>query len=214
MPQFVPDPQAWQAAKDLTLFVLAGGRSTRMGQDKAFLELEGKTLLARALELARTVSPDFAIVGQADLYQTYGRVVEDVFPGHGPLGGIHAALSFTANALNLILGVDLPFVEPAFLKYLVQQASQSDAVVIVPRTGRGFQPLCAVYHRKFREVAQAALEKGENKIDVLFDHVATRIIDEAEMARFAFDPAMFQNLNTREDFEVAQARLRATRSGP
>jgi molybdopterin-guanine dinucleotide biosynthesis protein A len=185
-----------------------------MGRDKAFLELEGKTLLARALELARTVSPNFAIVGPTHLYQTHGRVVEDIFPGHGPLGGIHAALSSTANALNLILGVDLPFMEPGFLKYLVQQASQSDAVVTVPRTGGGFQPLCAVYRREFREVAQAALEKGENKIDALFDRVSIRIINEAEMARFAFDPAMFQNLNTREDFEVAQARLRAARSGP
>lgn len=213
MPQFVPDPQAWQA-RDLAVFVLAGGRSTRMGQDKAFLELKGKTLLVRALELARTISPNLAIVGPAHLYHTHGRVVEDILPGHGPLGGIHAALSSTTNALNLILGVDLPFVEPGFLKYLVQQASQSDAVVTVPRTAVGFQPLCAVYRRQFREVAQAALEKDENKIDALFDRVSTRIVDEAEMARFAFDPAMFQNLNTREDFEVAQARLRAARSGP
>ncbi len=214
MPQYVPDPKAWQAAKDLAVFVLAGGRSSRMGTDKAFLELQGKTLLARALELARTANPNVAIVGSASLYQGHGRVVEDVFPGHGPLSGIHAALCSTANALNLVLGVDLPFVEASFLKYLVLQASESGAVVTVPWAAAGFQPLCAVYHRHFRDVAQAAMERGENKIDVLFASVPTRAIDEAEMARFAFDPAMFQNLNTREDVERARARLRAVRSGP
>ena len=214
LPHFVADPKAWQAAKDLAVFVLAGGRSSRMGTDKAFLELEGKTLLARALELARTLSPSVAIVGPASLYQGHGRIIEDIFPGNGPLSGIHAALCSTGNALNLVLGVDLPFVEVDYLKYLVLEASESGAVVTVPRAAGRLQPLCTVYHRHFRDAAQAALEKGENKIDALFAGVTTRIIDEAEMKRFAFDPAMFQNLNTREDFERARARLRAVRSGP
>ncbi|HXE90132.1 MAG TPA: molybdenum cofactor guanylyltransferase [Terriglobales bacterium] len=211
MPRFIPDTQA---GKDLAVFVLAGGRSRRMGSDKAFMELEGKTLLARALELARTLSPSVAIVGPASLYQSHGSVVEDIFPGRGPLSGIHAALSSTSSALNLVLGVDSPFVEPGFLQYLVLEAGRSGAMVTVPRAGGGFQPLCAVYHRNLRDAAQAALEQGNHKVDALFTCVATRIIEEAEMQRFAFDPAMFQNLNTREEFERARARLRALQAGP
>ena len=79
-----------------------------MGRDKAFLELGGQTLLARALSLAGTVTEQVSIVGASEIFLGYGGVVEDLFPGRGPLGGIHAALISSATELNLMLAVDLP----------------------------------------------------------------------------------------------------------
>src|ERR1700722_6676083 len=94
------------------VFILAGGKSTRMGADKAFVTLDGRTLLARALELARLVTADVCIVGDAEKFAPFAPVVEDEFRGCGPLAGIHAALRASAVELNLMLAGDLPFVSP------------------------------------------------------------------------------------------------------
>jgi molybdopterin-guanine dinucleotide biosynthesis protein A len=189
-------------------FVLAGGRSTRMGTDKAFLELDGHTLLARALDLLRALTPEVRIVGPAPKFAAYGPVVEDVYAGRGPLAGIHAALSSSATDLNLILAVDIPFVTESLLQFIVEQARACDAAVTVPRIAGGYQPLCAVYRRAFAPLAQAALEAGRNKIDAVFAATTTRILEESELSRFAFSPGMFENLNRPEDLLRARPEKR------
>jgi molybdopterin-guanine dinucleotide biosynthesis protein A len=100
---------------DLTAYVLAGGKSTRMGSDKAFLEFGGKALLERALHTLRRLTPEVMIVGERTKFAQFGPVVEDVFRRRGPLGAIHAALTVSATDLNLMMAVDLPFVESRFL---------------------------------------------------------------------------------------------------
>lgn len=191
-------------ASDVAAFVLAGGKSTRMGRDKAFLNLGGETLLARALKLAGTVTRDVWIVGDVKKFAAFGRVIEDVYPERGPLGGIHAALRSSAAELNLMLAVDLPFVDARFLHYLIGQAQESGALVTVARAGGGWQPLCAVYRRAFLEVVEPALRDGKNKIDSLFAGIETRVVDEAELIRGGFSPEMFRNLNSPGDWERAQ----------
>lgn len=194
--------------EDLTAFILAGGKSTRMGADKALLQLEGRTLLARALEVARTGAVEVRIVGDPAKFASFGRVIADVYPERGPLGGIHAALNSTSTELNLMLAVDLPFVEARFLEYLISQARATGAVVTVPRAGGGFQPLCAVYRREFAGIAERSLRAGRNKIDPLFAQVETRVLEEAELSRLGFSAEMFRNLNTPEDLERAHQKNR------
>src|SRR2546423_14435993 len=142
---------------DVTAFVLAGGKSTRMGRDKAFLEFKGRILLARALELAAGVADDVRIVGGPRKFAAFGRVIEDIYRERGPLGGIHAALKSSSTRLNLMLAVDLPFVQPEFLKYLISVARETKAMVAVPRAGDGLQPLCAVYPQKIAPAAEQLL---------------------------------------------------------
>jgi molybdopterin-guanine dinucleotide biosynthesis protein A len=135
-------------ALEVTISILAGGKSTRMGTDKAFVELEGRTLLARSLELTRSVSAAVRIVGSREKFAPFAPVVEDVFRDCGPLGGIHAALRASQTEINLILAVDMPFVSRAFLEYLIETARDvRDAIVVVPHCDGGSQPLCAVYRR-------------------------------------------------------------------
>jgi molybdopterin-guanine dinucleotide biosynthesis protein A len=215
---------------DLAAFVIAGGQSSRMGRDKAFLTLGGSSLLERALAVARCASQEVTLVGQREKFAAYGSVIEDVYRGQGPLAGIHAALSGSAFELNLMIGVDTPFLDPKFVQYLVQQARTSGATVTVPVTGIPHpiseiphpisptpgeirmgqpQPLCAVYRREFAPVAENALRQGRNYIVPLFAEVTTREIGDAEMQELAFDPRMFDNLNTPEEWD--QACRRATR---
>ena len=175
-----------------------------MGKDKAFLELRGHTLLARALDLAGTAAGDVRIVGEARKFAAFGPVIEDLYRDRGPLAAIHAALMSTTAELNLILAVDLPFLQPGFLKYLISEARRTGAIVTVPRAGGGLQPLCAVYRRAFAEVAERSLRQGTNKIDPLFDQVETRVLEAKELLAEGFAEEMFRNLNTTEEWEEAK----------
>ena len=195
-------------ADDLSAFVLAGGKSTRMGRDKATLPFSGQTLLESALALARSVTEDVFILGSPERYGAYGEVVPDIFPGCGPLGGIHAALTHTKTDLNLILAVDTPFLSNRLPAYLVEQARESRAMVIAPEIDSYPQPLCAVYRRDFLPIAEQALRAARYKIVPLFPQGKTLVIPEAELKRFAFTAEMFENLNTPEELE--QARRRAS----
>jgi molybdopterin-guanine dinucleotide biosynthesis protein A len=189
----------------VTAFVLAGGRSSRMGSDKAFLRFGDETLLCRALKVAGVVAEEVRIVGDAKKFAAFGRVVEDVYRDRGPLGGIHAALSSSATELNLVLAVDLPFVDSKFLEYLLLRARESGAIVTVPRAGGGLHPLCGVYQRGFVEVAEQSLRDGKNKIDSLFERVVTCVIEEDELMRRGFSVDLFRNLNTPEELEQARS---------
>jgi molybdenum cofactor guanylyltransferase len=189
---------------DVTGFILAGGKSSRMGSDKAFLRFGDETLLARALILAGAVAAEVRIVGDARKFASFGRVVEDVYRERGPLGGIHAALLSSTTELNLMLAVDLPFVRLKVLEYLLSRAHESGAMVTLPRAAGGLQPLCAAYRRAFLEVAERSLLEGKNKIDRLFAEVETCVVEENELEREGFSVEMFRNVNTPEEFQKAK----------
>ena len=197
----------YHGVDSVTGFVLAGGKSSRMGQDKSFMQLGGRTLLAHALERAQAATGNTWIVGSTEKFAAFGPVVEDVYPGRGPLAGIHAALSGTRTQLNLITAVDMPFLQIDFLKYLITQASACHAAVVVPRAGGGLQPLCAVYRKDFAQVAQRSLIAAKNKIDTLSADVPTLVIEQAELERSGFMQDMFRNLNTEQDWQEAQQKL-------
>jgi len=111
-------------------FVLAGGKSSRMGPtvDKAFLDFRGQTLLDRALGVMGAACGRVAIVGDPAKFAKAGSVIADIFPGCGPLGGVHAALVHSLAELNLMLAVDMPFVSSELLAFLFDVAAGEDEV--------------------------------------------------------------------------------------
>jgi molybdopterin-guanine dinucleotide biosynthesis protein A len=186
-------------------FILAGGQSSRMGAEKAFLQFGGCTLLERAIAVLRSVC-DVTIVGDRAKFSSYGTVIEDVYPRCGPLAGIHSALIHSPADLNLMLAVDMPLVSSELLAFLFATAASTDALVTVPHSARGFQPLCAVYRRPFATVAEQALKAGKNKIDALFAAIPVRVIDGEELASAGFSDQVFLNLNTPEDLQAKWPR--------
>jgi molybdopterin-guanine dinucleotide biosynthesis protein A len=180
-------------------FVVAGGKSSRMGADKAFLDWGGETLLSRALTVMGPVCDRVAIVGDAAKFSIYGSAVEDIFSGCGPLAGIHAALVHSTSELNLLLAVDMPFVSSELLAFLFAAAETNDAIVTVPRVGYGLQPLCAIYRRDFSAAAEKALRAGKYKIDAAFSGVSMGVIEEGELAAAGFPGQKFFNVNTPQD---------------
>jgi len=173
-----------------------------MGFDKAFLSFRNQTLLARAMQTAAAVAGKVVVVGPRNRYALYGDVVEDVYPGCGPLSGIHAALYATETDLNLILSVDMPLMTKEFLGWLLDRARNGTELIVVPDALGGQQPLCAVYVRPLLAVVEQALKNGDYKIGHLFPRVPTRYIPEAEICEAGFSPEVFRNVNTTEEYEA------------
>jgi molybdopterin-guanine dinucleotide biosynthesis protein A len=147
-------------------FVLAGGRSSRMGRDKSLLELEGEALVERAARRVSAAAGSVALVGDAGRHAKFGwPVVVDLRPGQGPLGGIESALASPfAGQWNLIVACDMPYLDPALLEKLIAEARFRRPMCITAYTAQGVEPLCAVYAREFLDVARRALDAGQRKV--------------------------------------------------
>jgi molybdopterin-guanine dinucleotide biosynthesis protein A len=146
-------------------FVLAGGRSSRMGQEKALLQVGGRSLVDLALDKLRSagVAAPRIAGAQTDL-SSHAPVVPDLHPGCGPLSGIEAALAATTQPLNLFLPVDMPLLPARFLAWMLRRAEITGALVTVPRINGRPQPLCAVYHRDLLRPISASLLAGNYKV--------------------------------------------------
>jgi len=191
---------------DVTVFVLAGGQSKRMGRDKALLPLGGQTLLERALALAHRIGPRVAVLGPREKYAVTGeRIIEDEFSDCGPLAGIHAALGASGTDLNLILSVDMPFVPLEFFTYLLDRARSRPAVqVVVPRIGGIVQGTCVACHHSFRSVCESRLKLGLCKVEDAIKLASPEYVEEEEIRARGISPDVFRNLNTPEDLTEVQ----------
>jgi molybdopterin-guanine dinucleotide biosynthesis protein A len=196
--------------------ILAGGRATRFGgRDKGALVVGGQTILQRQLAALAQVTGDILIVGAhggpgattAAVDPPGGvtpRIVADVVPGCGPLGGIHAALTEARGDVVFVAACDMPYVSAAFVSYLLELAREADAVV--PLTGRGYHPLCAAYSRACLEPVSRRLASGRLKTSELMLDVRTRIVTPEELDRFGGEAALLANVNTPDEYAVVAAR--------
>src|SRR2546429_7170548 len=140
-------------------FVLAGGRSSRMGQDKALLPFKGRTLLEHVAGEVHGAAGNVTLVGDASRYTYLGYpVIEDIVPACGPLSGIHAALTHSTAEWNLVVACDMPEVTAAFLGMMVERAAAGSADAVLPAGPSGLpEPLCAAYHRPSLKAVACAL---------------------------------------------------------
>jgi molybdopterin-guanine dinucleotide biosynthesis protein A len=197
-------------------FILAGGQSTRMGRDKALLEVDGHTLVERMVELLRGLELNPRICGSRSDLAHFAEFVPDNFLQCGPLGGIEAALSVSESDLNLFVPVDLPGLPPGFLRWLTARAEQSRAVATIPHYGDRPQPLCAVYSRRLAEGLRTFLASGNLKVMVAIREAAQALgesVDEFDVESIAATSpaewpmgsrptAWFGNVNTPVDYQA------------
>jgi molybdenum cofactor guanylyltransferase len=166
-------------------FILAGGKSSRMGRPKALLPFAGKPLVAHVAGLAKFVADTPIIVGLVEQCSGLGfRAIADERPRTGPLGGIFTALRATEREWNLILGCDLPFLTREWLEFLVSRTRDSSADVMIPVNERGYEPLCAMYRKRAQKGIGAALDRGVRKITDGLAELTLARIEPAEWKRF------------------------------
>ncbi len=194
-------------------FVLAGGRSSRMGRAKGLLPFAGKPLVVHLARLVEFSGESPIIIGPPSAYGGLGfRVIGDDRRNLGPLGGICTALRATTRGWNLIVGCDLPFLTREWLEFLISRAMTSAADVVIPVNERGYEPLCAMYRQRAYEAIAAALKRGVRKITDGLAELTLAPIAPAEWK--AFDPRgqLFKNINTPGDYEQARADAEAGRA--
>lgn len=178
------------ASTEISGFVLAGGRSSRLGRDKAFLpwpplnsaEANSPTLLQHAISRLRSVCATVSICANRDDLLFAGAVIPDALPGSGPLGGIVAALESSATDWNVVLAVDLPLLPTEVLQALVAGALHASSpqrlACFLPQLDGFPHPLCGLYHRALAPGLRAALEAGKFKVMAAVqqacDHVESR----------------------------------------
>jgi len=193
---------------ELAAAILCGGRSRRMGRDKAWVEVGGSSLLERAVARLRTVADPVILAGGDRTLDHPGCLgVLDPVPGSGPLGGLVAALRASPHELCAVVAVDMPDLSPELLRRLAEQWRGEDAVV--PLDGDGSQPLHAVYSRRILAAAQAALRAGDLSLRGLLERARVRTVDVAALPGHPFPAGFALNLNTPDEL----ARWAASRAG-
>jgi molybdopterin-guanine dinucleotide biosynthesis protein A len=195
--------QAARGGLSLTAFVVAGGRSRRMGQDKALLRWGEGDLLAHALARLAELTPDVRILcGPEDRYAERGRpLVRDPEADGGALVGIAAGLGATAVEVALFLAVDLPLVPVDLLRTLVAGVADADAAV--PVGARGAEPLCAAYRQTCLGPIRHRLASGDKKMTAFWPDVRVRTVGIGELRAFGDPARLFLNVNDQDDYQRA-----------
>jgi len=208
----------------LTVLILAGGRSRRMGQDKIWLPLgaDAVPLIERVVARVRPLADEFlfsanapepfaALISHLRDQGVPAQVVTDRYPGAGPLAGLHAGLSAARCELLLAVAGDMPFINSALVSHLVALAPGFDVVIPElshPRTGEPVkEPLHALYRQRCLEAVAARLAAGERPMVSFLSDVRVRIVGPDEIRRFDPELRSFFNVNTPEDWAVAEELL-------
>ncbi|MCA9856902.1 MAG: molybdenum cofactor guanylyltransferase [Dehalococcoidia bacterium] len=197
---------------DVTGIVLTGGRSSRMGQEKASLVLGGSTLLDRTVAALNAVADDIVIVrapGQSlPLVRSTGSltVVADPVEGVGPLAGIATGLAASSADVVLVVGVDHPFLRPPLLRLLVERV-RAGAPWAIPELEGHLQPMCSALSRAALDGIRAQLEAGERSPVTAARAIGAAVVTESEWRPADPEALSFVDVDTPEDFDAARQRL-------
>jgi molybdopterin-guanine dinucleotide biosynthesis protein A len=190
----------------MTSIILAGGKSSRLGRNKAFQVINGKSLIQRVIDRLAMLSTEIIIVtAHGEAIQCYSTVeiktVADIYPEKGPLVGIFSGLLSSSGSRAIAVGCDTPFLSVSLLKYMAQICSVYD--VVVPRIRNKLEPLCAVYSKNCSSPIQKLLEENELRIDKLFGMVKVKYVEEDEINRFDPEHLSLFNINDQTDLDRA-----------
>jgi molybdopterin-guanine dinucleotide biosynthesis protein A len=191
----------------LTVAINAGGKSSRMGTDKSFVPLLGKPMIEHVIERVSGLGQreTILVTNTPDAYAHLGLpMVPDALPDKGSLGGIYTAILNSRSDHTLCVACDMPFLNPALLRYMIALITP-DTDVIVPRVDGYPEGLHAIYSQRCLEPIQRKLEAGHLKIIGFYDKVRVRYLDAAEWQPFDARGLSFRNINTPDELREAQA---------
>jgi len=185
--------------------ILAGGESLRMGRNKALLTLDGERIIENVYHRLTGLFAELLVVTNSP--ETYDFIpcgkVADVYPGMGPLAGIHAALSNCNADRVFVVGCDMPFLNLSIIKELCSMPDDLD--VVLAETPGGLEPLHAVYSKRCLPMMQRILEQGECRIRAFFSMARIQLVPRHRLAILDPDFASFRNINTPEDYRRLSA---------
>ena len=185
----------------LTAFVLAGGRSRRMGSDKAFLPYRNEPLILYPIRICQSFTSDVRIIGEPARYAHLGLpVIPDSGESLGPLSGIQTALQHSPTLFSCITACDMPLLPPDFFRLILQKIPGPDAVVLRFNDGT-VEPLCGIYSTNCLAAATQNLAYGKLKITDLLSKVTVSYVTEEELHDYGLSRKIFTNVNTLDDLK-------------
>lgn len=183
----------------MTAIILAGGKSRRMGFEKAFIEIEGTPLIKRQLKLLKRLFRKIIIVtNNPDKYKLKGlRIIQDIIPDCGPLGGIYSGLIASDTFYNFVVASDMPFINLPLIKYMISQKHGFD--VVVPRTKIGHEALFAIYSKNCLPTIYKVFNTNNFRVRKIFDKVRLKEVSEGQIKKFGDPEVLFMNINRPND---------------
>jgi molybdopterin-guanine dinucleotide biosynthesis protein A len=193
---------------EISSIILAGGKSIRFGHDKVLERIGNTSLLEQVISHVKPISREIIIVTAKE--RTFVRlanrpkikIVNDIFPEQGSLGGIYTGLVKSGSFYNLVVAADMPFLNESLLRYMIKVANGYDFVL--PRVNKWYEPLHAIYSKNCIDPINTILKQGKKVIVELFDYVKVRFIEAKEIDRFDPKHLSLFNINTQEDLERAK----------
>jgi molybdopterin-guanine dinucleotide biosynthesis protein A len=185
--------------------ILAGGKNTRIGKNKAFIQLpSGESMIQNTLNILQRIFPEIIIVtNQKENYLKLDvKVVEDLIKESGPLGGIFTGLCYSTSEHNFVVACDMPFINPALIKLLWEKSETYDAVI--PEIDGEAEPLFALYSKNCIPVMFEHLQKQNLKMREVLRKLQVNRIGAEEIDRLDPEHLSFFNINTEEDLKIAQ----------
>jgi molybdopterin-guanine dinucleotide biosynthesis protein A len=183
--------------------ILAGGKNSRMGTNKAFLKINGVRLIDNVLGIYREIFDEIIIVTNDPLAYiefTDAIIVTDIYQEKGALGGIYTGLFYASQKYSFAVACDMPSLDKDFILYMIEQTGKHD--IIVPENAEGFQPLHAVYSRNCLPAIKRLLTADKLKITGFYKEMRLLKITEEKIKPFNQDGRLFLNINTPEDLKV------------
>ncbi len=193
---------------EISCIILAGGKGLRLGYDKVLERVGNTSLLEQVISRIDSLSKEIIIVTAKK--RTFAplanhskvKMVSDIFPGQGSLGGIYTGLVESGSFYNLVIAADMPFLNEPLLRYMIEVSNGFDFVL--PRVKNLYEPLHAIYTKNCIAPIESILKQSKKVIIELFDHVNVRFIEDEEVDRFDPQHLSFFNINTKEDLEIAR----------
>ena len=197
---------------ETSCIVLAGGKSLRLGRDKVLETVGNRSLLERVISRVSPLSSEIIFVTANE--PTYLelidypklRILSDIYPGKGPLGGIYTGLTTSTSFYNLVVASDMPFLNQALLRYMIQLSANFD--LVVPQMGNLVEPLHAVYTKRCLAPIEQMIKQDKLSVNQLFRLVKVRYVEAEEMERFDPKHLSFFNINTKADLKRARELAR------
>lgn len=182
--------------------ILSGGKSLRMGKDKAFIEIEGIPMIERTLNLFKRIFNEILIITNNKnqfFHFNKVKVYDDLIPSKGALGGLYTGLFYSSYDYAFCVGCDMPFLNESIIKFLIQKINNED--IIVPKTKGGLEPLHAIYSKRCLSTIKEMIQQGKSRIIDVYPFLNVKIIEEKEFIDLDPERKSFLNINTPEELE-------------
>ena len=179
--------------QDIGVIILAGGKSSRMGEDKGLMVLFGKPMIEYIIDIVDQLSTDIVIVANNEEYSRYDYpIYSDIYPEKGPLGGLHTGLTKSKHEINIVLSCDVPYVKTDLLQFLLSKSKNHD--ITIPLFEDRTHQLIGIYKKSCLATFEKSIKMDKLKISSIFTQLDVNVVDCNE-----FDKINFKNLNSKRD---------------